>query len=385
MTIPPGKLISTILKHDAKQTSYKIALLRAVNDVVLSFPDLKEQERDVAIPLTVLADLWIAYYWPFASEERPILQGARMQVGSRLRHDMAFRPELTNLRQTWRDLHGGTDTAADGFFLINELRLPRKRARYPQELLALFDSTRCKVADAIKQPIQYAGPGEWEVFERPLRYEQVAHRATAIPGTRESDVCVLVPVSLWRTFQQVSLWVEALCIHEWCLFSERVIQPDSAVTRGSVYTLLTERPSNRLALTWERNQVNLLLLEGHTFVCPWTANVLSSTRYHLDHLIPVSIYPFNELWNLAPTDPSFNVRKGNRLPTNSRLEQARPHLTSMYGTYSSSADLSKLLKQDATLRFAALADRADIGPEEITHSVTAMIVQIAESRNLARF
>ncbi len=41
MPIPPSSVISTILKHDAKVTSYKIALLRAINDVVLSFPDLQ--------------------------------------------------------------------------------------------------------------------------------------------------------------------------------------------------------------------------------------------------------------------------------------------------------------------------------------------------------
>ncbi len=35
-----GQILSTILKHDKKQNSYKIALLRAINDVVLNFPDL---------------------------------------------------------------------------------------------------------------------------------------------------------------------------------------------------------------------------------------------------------------------------------------------------------------------------------------------------------
>lgn len=44
-------IISTILKHDTKVTSYKIALLRAINDIVLSFPDLRNQIVDVAVPL----------------------------------------------------------------------------------------------------------------------------------------------------------------------------------------------------------------------------------------------------------------------------------------------------------------------------------------------
>lgn len=54
--VDPSSLISTILKHDAKQTSYKIALLRAINDAVLAFHDLRYQTRDIAIPLVTLAD-----------------------------------------------------------------------------------------------------------------------------------------------------------------------------------------------------------------------------------------------------------------------------------------------------------------------------------------
>jgi hypothetical protein len=47
--------LATILKHDTKTTSYKIALLRAINDVVLLYPNISGQ--DVAVPLTRLAEL----------------------------------------------------------------------------------------------------------------------------------------------------------------------------------------------------------------------------------------------------------------------------------------------------------------------------------------
>ncbi|MBD2259346.1 hypothetical protein [Pseudanabaena sp. FACHB-2040] len=54
MTISPDKITSTILKHDSKVTSYKIALLRAINDVVLTFPDLRTYQSDVAVPMASL-------------------------------------------------------------------------------------------------------------------------------------------------------------------------------------------------------------------------------------------------------------------------------------------------------------------------------------------
>ena len=72
-------VISTILKHDTKVTSYKIALLRAINDIVLSFPDVHRQEKDVAVPLRMLAELWIACYWPLADAQEPVLHGQPQQ------------------------------------------------------------------------------------------------------------------------------------------------------------------------------------------------------------------------------------------------------------------------------------------------------------------
>jgi len=93
---PPGKVISTILKHDKKITSYKIALLRAINDIALSFPDLANYTKNVAIPVRMLAAFWVAYYWPFVNSINPIVQGHRARLGETQRNDMAFRPPLTS-------------------------------------------------------------------------------------------------------------------------------------------------------------------------------------------------------------------------------------------------------------------------------------------------
>ena len=129
--------ISTILKHDAKVASYKIALLRSINDVVLSYPDLRTYNSDVAVPLRALAEYWAAYYWPFANPAEPIMQGPRSQRAGVLRNDVSFRPQLTQLRQAW-ETFSGSAKPADGFWLINELRVPRKWASYPPALLELY-------------------------------------------------------------------------------------------------------------------------------------------------------------------------------------------------------------------------------------------------------
>lgn len=385
MTTNPGKVISTILKHDSKVTSYKIALLRAINDVVLSFPDMRSYGQNVAIPLRVLAEFWLAYYWPFVDPAIPIMQGPRATRGGTLRNDMAFRTDLTGFRQMWQDIWGGMSNPADGYFVINELRVARRRAQYSRDVLRAYDQTLQRIARTVEMPIRYAGPGEWTVFEKPRRFNRL-EGAVGIPGTRPNDVCLVVDAGLWQTFRELSLWVEALCIHEWSLFTERVQQVEGVeIDRGLAYVLLTTRPDNRRPLTWERNHIDLLLMEGCEFICPWTEQrITRRVAYDLDHLVPVSVYPINELWNLVPSDPDFNsYRKRDRLPSSERLLRAQPHLALAYANYEQSRELAQAMHDDVSVRFSVLS--VTNFPQGVAGAVVDFIASVASSRNLAQF
>ena len=383
------RTIATILRHDSKQTSYKIALLRSLNDVVLAYPDVGRDGRDVAVPLRALAEAWVAYYWPFVAPGAPVMQGVRSLLGGELRQDVGFRAHLTELRRDWEAIYGPSG-AAGGWHLVEHLRVARKRAGYPAELLKRYRGTLSRIATALRQPIRYAGPGEWTVFAPPRPLREVAGAppmegappmagAEALPGARPGGACLLVPADLWAAFREVSLWVEALCIHEWSLFTERV---SGTASRGTAYALLTERPDNRLPVSWERNQVDIAIAEGARFACPWTGRPLGAGDFQLDHVVPVSVYPFHELWNLVPSDPGFNMhRKRARLPGPEALEAAVPRLAATYEAYGTSSELRRALRDDVALRFA----HADADPPRVARSVAGLIESIATARNLARF
>lgn len=314
------------------------------------------------------------------------MQGPRSQRADVLRNDVSFRPQLIQLRQAWEALSGSAKPA-DGFWLINELRVPRKQESYPAAFFKLYKEAVNSIGKALEKPIRHAGPGEWTVFDKPSKYEHLKGVA-AIPGTRKGDVCLLISNGLWQKFREMSLYVEALCIHEWCLFTERVEQEDTiGCDRGVIYRLLTDRPDNRRPLTWERNNVDLLLMEGKEFICPWTARRINKhVAYDLDHLVPVTVYPTNELWNLIPADPYFNSHiKRNRLPSLERLLQAEPRLALAYSHYASSESLSRAIQEDTIIRFSTFQHEYAGFPFEVAKAVVDFIDQLAASRNLARF
>jgi hypothetical protein len=209
-----------------------------------------------------------------------------------------------------------------------------------------------------------------------------------VPGTQIDEICLVVRADLWRAFLELSLWVEALCIHEWCLFSEKIQQEDGQyVDRGLIYRLVTARPDNRRPLTWERNQIDLLLMEGQEFICPWTERqIRKGVRYDIDHVIPVSVYPINELWNLVPADPDFNShKKRDRLPSAATLARAQPHLVLAYEHYGMSEALAQALHQDVAVRFLRIEDASGDYPKRVAQAVTDFVDQIVASRNPACF
>jgi hypothetical protein len=189
-------------------------------------------------------------------------------------------------------------------------------------------------------------------------------------------------------FLEISLYVEALCLHEWCLFAETVKQGEETFAdRGEIYRLLTDRPDSRRPLTWERNNIDILIVEGNEFVCPWTERSIGpGVPYEIDHLVPVSVYPINELWNLVPSDPAFNSRvKRDRFPSPDRLVQAEPHLVLAYTHYGSTQPLAQSLRDDVAGRFATVKSAGADFPAEVAQVVVGYIGQVAESRSLARF
>jgi hypothetical protein len=106
----------------------------------------------------------------------------------------------------------------------------------------------------------------------------------------------------------------------------------------------------------------------------------------MDHLLPVSVYPINEMWNLVPSDPHFNSRtKRDRLPKCERLEKAEPHLRRTYATYETAAPLAQALREDVAVRFAAVQTHGTDFPLSVARAVVHFIDQVAVSRSLARF
>ena len=388
---PAGILIATILRHDSKTTSYKLALIRSINAVAISYPEIGRTGGRVAIPLRILAQKWLAYYWPFVDTTSPILQGRPATTSSGNKQDIVFREALTELRRVWQLYLGGNTKPSDGFIISSELSRASRASKYAPQIIQQFDRTIALITKAIEQPIRYAGTGVDSVFEQPKSldfYDLQKERIELIPSGLPRERSLVINASLWNSFRNLSLWIEALCIHEWCLFTEARSKSSEfvrGVSRGYIYELLTDQPSNRRPLTWERNAIDILMYEGAVFTCPWTEKPLSIGNYDLDHIVPLSVYPTNELWNLVPSDRAHNQhKKRDLLPSTDRLDRSKSYISLVYKNYMKSEPLLTTLNSDVYSRFGNinLFDPSEIS---ITRVVLRFVDLIATARNLARY
>ena len=388
---PAGIVIATILRHDSKTTSYKLALIRSINAVAISYPEIGRTGGRVAIPLRILAQKWLAYYWPFVDTTSPILQGRPATTSSGNKQDIVFREALTELRRVWQLYLGGNTKPSDGFIISSELSRASRASKYAPQIIQQFDRTIALITKAIEQPIRYAGTGVDSVFEQPKSLDLSdlqKERIELIPSGLPRERSLVINASLWNSFRNLSLWIEALCIHEWCLFTEARSKSSEfvrGVSRGYIYELLTDQPSNRRPLTWERNAIDILMYEGAVFTCPWTEKPLSIGNYDLDHIVPLSVYPTNELWNLVPSDRAHNQhKKRDLLPSTDRLDRSKNYISLVYKNYMKSEPLLTTLNSDVYSRFGNinLFDPSEIS---ITRVVLRFVDLIATARNLARY
>lgn len=367
------EVLARLLRHEAKANTAKFALVRALNDLAVEHPLLPD--TDIVVPLRRVAERWLVYYWPFVGE-RPVYQGARAFRNGALIQDISFRPHLTALRSAWEALPYARSHPAEGAMLLTDYQVGRGIS---PELLTQTRQTIQAITQAVRQPVRYGGGGgPHTLFSAPALVGELP--GVPLPGSRVGETGFLVPAGLWQALRELSLWVEALCLHEWSLYLEKVAQ-DVPVTRGKAFELLTAEPEARVPLTWERNQVRLQMLEGAVFRCPWTDLPLTPQRFDLDHLIPVAARPINELWNLLPSDPHHNSHvKRARIPSTQRLLEAQPRITLTYSHYAAWPPSQVVLARDTSLRFGEALE-----PQALVHAVTSLADLIAQARNVPRY
>lgn len=282
----PLDRIETVLNRDRKTATYKLALFRALSELGTMQHHQAEwlPDREVALPLRLIAEKWFRYYWPLFEATEFIPQNNGEQPGCA--KPVAFRKQLGEIIEAYRS-RGGLSQ-----FLIDDASggLPEAVRKQYQETL------RCIGATIKDGPVVYASGAMF-------RYDK----------TRRA---VVIAAGAWREFCQLGHWIEPAVLLRWAEETNRM--SDGRVTVGEVLNRLVMNP------TEERNVgAAKAVFDGMVEKrCVWSDKTLRA-GYAVDHVIPFSLWHNNDLWNLLPCDARVNGSKSDKLPERGLLFQRR--------------------------------------------------------------
>jgi SAM-dependent methyltransferase len=295
-------LLRHIIINDKKSSTYKLALLR----VLLRIADgsqgliIEQNENHVVLPFGLVALFWMKTYKPLLDK------GYRQQPDGRYGFAKEAFAKIGSISPY--DLRvGARFTGQDAKYLATSLKDIR-------------DTIKTMPAFYITYP-----NSKRQVFKCTSRKINISHDVYLNSDFLKQYGTFAVPRDLWNAFSLYACWIEPAIIKEWC---------DLMGVYDSKLGLKKSLDDYFQALSWfnveratheVRAIVESVRAKGKKLYCIWSDMPLKDD-YAIDHCLPFSYWPNNDLWNLLPTRPRVNNAKSSRLPSAELLEKARERL-----------------------------------------------------------
>jgi SOS-response transcriptional repressor LexA len=284
--------IEGILNRDKKDATYKPALFRALAELATTnyHSAIWLLGGKVSLPLELIADKWLEYYWPLMESEIFIPQKRGEERGCQ--KPVKFRAQLEELVATYRPMGGlsGFTTA----YRSNAL---------PEQAAGLLRKLKSTLRATIREgPLYYAGGGGSHTFD----YDQPSRS-------------IVMDADLWRELSMMGSWIADATILRWAELTAEISR--QKLKPSQVIDQLLRVPIPEREVTEARDLYAGLAQK----VCVWTDRSLGSS-FDVDHAIPFVLWKNNDLWNLFPAHPAINNEKRDRLPTKDLLRSSRKRI-----------------------------------------------------------
>lgn len=310
--------ISKIIERDSKSTTYKFALLRGTIDIIQeNSPFLKFRDEKVFIPMGLLIEKWMIYYYPIFESETLIPQ---INGNSRL----AFASQFNDLVSFYRKF-GGLSV------FYNDL----KRNTLPAEINPLVMILAENLNQTLrKMPMYYLGRSISPDYHSIFKPESKAKR---IGGKVDSEYLIQnfgtysIPLDYYLVFRLLGSFIcgQDSILFKWAEFSVKASSQTSQLSIQHVIENVLKSPvTERDSKDSKKIFNDILKIEGETH-CVWTGKKVQ--RIEVDHVIPFVIWKNNDLWNLLPSNPQTNNTKRDKIPSPTLIENRKDVILHYWG------------------------------------------------------
>lgn len=286
------KHLQSVIYEDQKTATYKLALLRALCDISQSASGhLRfEDEECVSIPLGLVIEKWIEYYWPLLSLPQ-IHQGRRTGFDAELRKLVALFGE-----SNYAEFRKGLESNTLGPDALDAFR-------------SLASSMRTTL---VKGPIQYSGgASKKKTFAYKNKRIALCGKSDPLSELTNRNGRLIFSGDLWSELRDCGRWLSDSIVLQWADLIARFSQTAGIAgnTRARIIAALTEADE----ATRDTSIARALYAQRSPLHCAWSGRAIRNGRFDVDHILPWSLSHCNSLWNLVPAEESVNRKKSDKL------------------------------------------------------------------------
>ena len=302
--------INKIIEREYKTTTYKFALLRATIELIQeNSPFISFKGDRVVIPMGLLIEKWMIYYFPIFNSKNKIHQ---INGGSFL----SFEKDLNQVISFYDDKNG-----LSGFY--NDL----KRNGFPTEINPVVFELAIKLNATIrKMPMYHLGSSISSEYYSIFKPEDSRKRVKLENIDSEFLISQFgtfsIPREYFEAFEVLGSFINGQnsIFFKWAEFSFNASSKQIPIEK--VLENLMDYPVNERESRESKKLFERIIRETGNTACVWTG--MESEKVEVDHIIPFSIWKNNDLWNLLPANPKVNNSKRNKIPTPRIIENQKP-------------------------------------------------------------
>jgi hypothetical protein len=302
--------ISKIIERDSKSTTYKFALLRGTIDIIQeNSPYIRIDKKRVFIPIGLLIEKWMLYYYPILKSSTFIPQINNTK-------NLAFELQFLDLIKHY-EIRGGFST------FYNDLR----NKGIPKDINSLVFELSKKIRNTItKMPMKYIGRSVYQDYYSIYEYENNARLRKGSSFDIEYLIknfgVFSIPIDYYEVFKLLGSFINGQdsILFKWAEFSVNASSKNLSIDEVINHVLINPI-TDRDVLESKKLYKNILEKEGEVY-CVWTGKKLKN--YDVDHVIPFSVWKNNDLWNLLPSNSNINRnQKKDKIPSPLLIEKQK--------------------------------------------------------------
>lgn len=336
-----------IIEQESKTSTYKFALLRAVIDLISAqSPHIEDRVTHVAIPVLLISDKWLFYYWDLIANGYAQIHAGRSLV---------FEERLLEIQQKY-NLQNYWD-------FKREFHKAQYLGHLKQEFVALAKGLNDTI---VKNPVKYIGTSMGQGYNALFQVES----STTIRRTSISGYIDLLNHSpkllLEKTYYDGLKRYGGLLagtnsiIMNWVDFMEKQKQlsteenqhlsnfaAENSVPYGkkSPLALLLQSGVVERQTSIIRNYWLQKIKESHPVFCTWSGSQIKSEKeLAIDHAIPFSVLFNNDYWNLVPTKNTVNSSKSDKILSKKQILSSKMRLFDIWRMYHCTPEISLIFE-----------------------------------------